>query len=429
MDDLKIAIAGVGTVGNGVLILLKKNRKKIEKKIGRKIKITAIASRKSRDFKGLKKTKIFSDANSFLNFSDYDLLLELIGGSDGVAKEIIIDALKKKKHVITANKALLSKHGNYILKLADSQNVLVGYEASVAGGIPIITVINNFLVSNTIKKISGILNGTSNYILSKMLETKKDFKTILNDAKAYGYAEADPSFDINGMDTAHKLSIMSSISFNNKIDFDKVFVSGIENIQYTDLKYADELGFKIKLLGITKIVKSKVMQFVYPALVNKESLLGKVDNVFNGIMIETDSSKKFFFQGEGAGALPTATSVLSDLERISLTNYSKKNYKNTEILAIKDYFKIDERYGSYYFRIKTFDVAGVIADISKILKKYNISIKSLYQKENAEKNYNEVDIVITTHNCEEKNVCKATNQINKLNSTKERVVIYRVEIT
>ena len=263
------------------------------------------------------------------------MLLELIGGSDGVAKEIIIDALKKKKHVITANKALLSKHGNYILKLADSQNVLVGYEASVAGGIPIITVINNFLVSNTIKKISGILNGTSNYILSKMLETKKDFKTILNDAKAYGYAEADPSFDINGMDTAHKLSIMSSISFNNKIDFDKVFVSGIENIQYTDLKYADELGFKIKLLGITKIVKSKVMQFVYPALVNKESLLGKVDNVFNGIMIETDSSKKFFFQGEGAGALPTATSVLSDLERISLTNYSKKIIKIPKFWPLK----------------------------------------------------------------------------------------------
>ena len=276
MDDLKIAIAGVGTVGNGVLVLLKKNRKKIENKIGKKIKITAIASRKSRDFTSFKKTKIFSDANSFLNFSDYDLLIELIGGSDGIAKEIVIDALKKKKNVITANKALISKHGNFILKLAHSQKVFVGYEASVAGGIPIITIINNFLVSNTIKKISGILNGTSNYILSKMLETKKNFKTILNDAKAHGYAESDPSFDINGMDTAHKLSIMSSISFNNKIDLEKVFVSGIEDIQYTDLKYADELGFRIKLLGLTKIVRSKVMQFVYPSLVNKKSLLGNV---------------------------------------------------------------------------------------------------------------------------------------------------------
>ncbi len=427
MDRLKIAIAGVGTVGNGVLTLLKKNKKKIEKKIGKQIIISGIASRKKIEYKRFKNTKIFSDADELRNFKDYDVLFELIGGSDGIAKEIVVDALKKKKHVITANKALISKHGNYIFKIAESKNVTVGYEASVAGGIPIITILDNFLISNSIRKIIGIFNGTSNYILSKMLETKKDFNTILNEAKSYGYAESDPTFDINGMDTAHKLSIISSLAFNNLIDIKKVYVSGIEKIKYEDLKFANELGYKIKLIGITKIIKSKIIQFVYPALLKKNSLLGNVDNVFNGILVETDSSKKLFFQGEGAGALPTATSVLADLERICKPNYNSSNNEKLKKILKNNHYDILERNGSYYLRIKTFDETGVIADISKLLKKYDISIKSLYQKDHETKSNKEVDIIITTHNCAEININKVIQLINDLESTKEKVVTYRIE--
>ena len=427
MDCLKIVIAGIGTVGNGVLMLLSKNKKKIEKKIGKKIIVSGIASRKKIEYKGYNNTKIFSDANELKNFDDYDVLFELIGGSDGVAKEIVVDALKKKKHVVTANKALISQHGNYIFKIAESKNVTVGYEASVAGGIPIITILDNFLISNSIKKIIGIFNGTSNYILSKMLETKKDFNTILNEAKSNGYAESDPTYDINGMDTAHKVSIISSLAFNNLIDIKKVYVSGIENIKYEDLKFANELGYKIKLIGITKIIKSKILQFVYPALLKRNSLLGNVDNVFNGILVETDSTKKLFFQGEGAGALPTATSVLADLEKICTPNFNCANNEKLKKILKNNHYNIQERNGSYYLRIKTFDETGVIADISKLLKKYSISIKSLYQKDHENKKNKEVDIIITTHNCSEININKVVQHINDLESTKEKVVTYRIE--
>ena len=260
-----------------------------------------------------------------------------------------------------------------------------------------------------------------------MLETKKDFNTILNEAKSYGYAESDPTYDINGMDTAHKLSIISSLAFNNLIDIKKVYVSGIEKIKYKDLKFANELGYKIKLIGITKIVKTKIIQFVYPALLKSSSLLGNVDNVFNGILIETDSSKKLFFQGEGAGALPTATSVLADLERICKPNFNCSNNEKLKKIFKNNHYDILERNGSYYLRIKTFDETGVIADISKLLKKYDISIKSLYQKDHENKNNKEVDIIITTHNCAELNINKVVKLINNLESTKEKVVSYRIE--
>ena len=322
---------------------------------------------------------------------------------------------------------MISKHGNELIKISNSNKAYIGFEAAVAGGIPIITILENFLVSNSIKTVVGILNGTSNYILSKMFETKKDFKAILHQAQSLGYAETDPTFDINGTDTAHKLSILASLAFKKKINIKKVYISGIQDIDYIDLRVADELGYKIKLVGITKKLKSKIIQYVYPCLIKKNSLLGKVDNVCNGIIIESDSSKKLFLQGEGAGSLPTATSVLSDLCRISSLSKSSFTNEKLKTLGKENSIMISQRVGSYYLRINTYDKPGVIADISKSLKKYSISIKSLYQKENITEQNNYAHVVITTHNCTEKNLNNAIKVINKLSSTKKKVVVYRIE--
>ena len=263
----KIAIAGVGTVGTGVLELLKK--KSFYK--NSKIVVTAIASRRkiNLDTFGLKKITLFKDAKNLINFNDYDVLVELIGGDEGISKEIVFSALEKGKNVVTANKALVSKHWKKLYKLTTKNNNFIKYEAAVAGGIPIIKILDDFLISNQIKRIYGILNGTSNFILTKMYETNQNFKSILKQAQKLGYAESDPSFDVDGTDSAHKLSILSSLSFNIDCDIKTIHVEGIKDINLTDLLYADELGYKIKLLGISEFLKKKLINFVYPCLVEK----------------------------------------------------------------------------------------------------------------------------------------------------------------
>ncbi len=313
MNTLKIAVAGIGTVGSGLLEILLKNKNFIEKRIEKKIIISAVASRTPK--KILKKlhkgTIVFDDAKSFLDFNDYDLLIELIGGESGIAKDLIIESLKKKKSIITANKALIAHHGIEILKLAEKNNCKIGFEAAVAGGVPVIKVLKEFLLSNKIKKVFGILNGTSNYILSKMEETNKDFSVILKDAQKLGYAESDPTFDIDGTDTAHKLSILSMVAYGKVMNFNSVFVEGIEKIEIEDIKFADTLGYKIKLLGITQKIKNKVSQFVYPCLVEKKTTIASVNNVNNGIFIESDFSESLFLQGQGAGPRPALISNCS----------------------------------------------------------------------------------------------------------------------
>ncbi len=267
MDTLRIAIAGVGTVGSGLLELINKNKKFIQSKIEKNIKVTAIAKRKRQEKRNIDlDTLVFKNAKDFLKFDDYDVLVELLGGDEGVAKEITFDALRKGKNVVTANKALISKHGVKMIQIANANKCRLAFEASVAGGIPIIKIANEFLISNKIKKICGILNGTSNYILSKMYETKSDFHKILKEAQDLGYAESDPSFDINGTDTAHKISILSLIAFGNSLNLKSIYTEGIENIELEDINYAKMLGYKIKLLGITEKIGTKISQFVYPCL-------------------------------------------------------------------------------------------------------------------------------------------------------------------
>ena len=425
MDTLRIAIAGVGTVGSGLLELIDKNKNFIQSKIEKNIKVKAIAKRKRQEKKNIDHdTLVFNNAKDFLNFDDYDVLVELIGGDEGVAKEITFDALRKGKNVVTANKALISKHGVKMIQIANANKCRLAFEASVAGGIPIIKIANEFLISNKIKKIYGILNGTSNYILSKMYETKSDFLQILKEAQNLGYAESDPSFDINGTDTAHKISILSLVAFGNSLNLKSIYTEGIENIEVEDINYAKMLGYKIKLLGITEKIGKRISQFVYPCLLNTQSNLANVDNVYNAICIASDYNDNLFFQGQGAGSHPTASSVMSDIIDLSVV---KKDFFDLKYKHIKkfDDFSINHRIGSYYLRFTTEDKPGVISGISKEFKTNNISMKSMLQRDSKLKNL--ASIVVTTHMCKELSMKKAISNINKINFVKKKTKILRIE--
>lgn len=419
---IKIAIAGVGTVGSGLLDLLKKF-----KKTNYKIKITHIAAR--RNFNKLNKSfpnsKVFKDAKCLLDEYDYDVLVELIGGEGGIAKKIIFDALKKKKHVVTANKALVSKYWQQIVKLTQTNGCTLKYEAAVAGGIPIIKVIGEFLISNKIKKIYGILNGTSNYILSKMLSSNGEFKNILKEAQKLGYAESNPKFDIDGTDTAQKLSILSSIAFNSNNKVQKIQNEGIESINLVDLKIANSLGYKIKLLGLTEQNNKKIKNYVYPCLLSKDSFIANIDGVYNGVVVESNFCNKSCFVGEGAGANPTATSVLSDI--IFLIEMDNQITMPKTLINNYEFVDLKSRYGSYYLRFTTDDKSGVISGIANEFKRFNISMKSMLQKETHQSNSKDATIVITTHNCYEKNMMDALSKINTLGFIREKTVYIRIE--
>ncbi len=420
-SKIKIAIAGVGTVGKGLIDLLLKHKNKQSK-----IEISAIASRKKQEFKGaiFKNTVFFDDAKELLKFNNYDILVELIGGEKGVSKEIVFNALREKKNVVTANKALVSKFWNKLHLLMEKNDCSLKYEAAVAGGIPIIKVIDEFLLSNKITKIYGILNGTSNYILSNMLLYKKEFKNILGDAQKLGYAEADPKFDIDGTDTAHKLSILSSLAFGCYKNVLKIDNEGIENVDLQDLEIADSLGYKIKLLGLTELKNKNIKNFVYPCLLSKDSFIAKIDGVYNGIVVESNFCKKSCFVGEGAGAHPTATSVLSDI--ISLSTRRKAGLKKKYKFHYEE-TSLQSRFGSYYLRFTTYDKPGVISGIANQFKKFKISMKSMLQKEMELGNSKDATIVITTHNCLEKNMMKALKQINRLNFIRKKTIYFRIE--
>ncbi len=419
----KIAIAGVGTVGQGLIDLIFKDNGRNKKKFN--IEISAIASRRKLKLskKNLSNTKIFKDASSLLSFDDYDILVELIGGEDGVSKNIIFDAIKKKKNVVTANKALVSKHWKKIKTLCNQYDSSLKFEAAVAGGIPIIKILNEFLKSNNIKRIYGILNGTSNYILTNMLSTKKNFSEILQKAQKLGYAESDPTFDINGIDAAHKLSILSAIAFDIDANLSDIFVEGISEMELIDLMYAETLGYKIKLLGMSQIKNNNIFNFVYPCLIDFRESIANVDGVYNGIVVESDFCNKSFFQGEGAGSNPTATSVFSDIINIS-NNHSNKLRNPKEKKKNQD---ISERFGSYYLRFTTIDKPGVISGISQEFKKNKISMKSMLQKDNKPEKSKNATIVVTTHNCLERNMKKALKKINKLNFVLKNTVVIRIE--
>ena len=412
---LNIAVIGLGNVGGYLLNELNKKKKEIEIKTSRKINVVAISARninKKRKFK-INKKIFYTNPFKILKEKKIDILFELIGLSDGVSKKIVEQSIKKKIHVITANKALIAKHGEFLSSLAEKNKVNLEFEASVAGGIPILRTIKEGLATNKINKVVGILNGTSNYILSEMEETNNSFKDVLKKAQKLGFAETNPKFDLNGQDVLSKIKILSSLSFNKKISKNKSLMKGIEDIELKDIKMANSLGMRIKLLGITEIIDNKLFERVHPCLVNKESYIANINGVMNAVILNGSPVGESILQGEGAGPGPTSSALMSDLLSILRGNIKYPfgvSYNKRKI--IKNY-DLNKYSNSLYLRFEVRDKPGVLSQITKVLAKFNISIDRLIQIPDHKNK--RASIVIITHKANELNSSKCLSllKINK----------------
>ena len=412
---LNIAVIGLGNVGGYLLNELNKKKKEIEIKTSKKINVVAISARninKKRKFK-INKKIFYKNPFKILKEKKIDILFELIGLSDGVSKKIVEQSIKKKIHVITANKALIAKHGEFLSSLAEKNKVNLEFEASVAGGIPILRTIKEGLVTNKINKVVGILNGTSNYILSEMQETNNSFKDVLKKAQKLGFAETNPKFDLNGQDVLSKIKILSSLSFNKKISKNMSLMKGIEDIELKDIKMANSLGMRIKLLGITEIIDNKLFERVHPCLVNKESYIANINGVMNAVILNGSPVGESVLQGEGAGPGPTSSALMSDLLSILRGNIKYPfgvSYNKRKI--IKNY-DLNKYSNSLYLRFEVRDKPGVLSQITKVLARFNISIDRLIQIPDHKNK--RASIVIITHKANELNSSKCLNllKINK----------------
>ena len=412
---LNIAVIGLGNIGSYLLNELNKKKKEIEIKTSKKINVVAISARninKKRKFK-INKKIFYKNPLKILKEKKIDILFELIGLSDGVSKKIVEQSLKKKIHVITANKALIAKHGEFLSSLAEKNKVNLEFEASVAGGIPILRTIKEGLVTNKINKVVGILNGTSNYILSEMQETNNSFKDVLKKAQKLGFAETNPKFDLNGQDVLSKIKILSSLSFNKKISKNKSLMKGIEDIELKDIKMANSLGMRIKLLGITEIIDNKLFERVHPCLVSKESYIANINGVMNAVILNGTPVGESVLQGEGAGPGPTSSALMSDLLSILRGNIKYPfgvSYNKRKI--IKNY-DLNKYSNSLYLRFEVRDKPGVLSQITKVLARFKISIDRLIQIPDHKNK--RASIVIITHKANELNSSKCLNllKINK----------------
>ena len=432
-NKIKIGIAGLGTVGSGVINLLEKNKNEILKRSGFEIIIQCISA-KNKDKQrpcNIEKINFYDNPVKMIQSENIDILVELIGG-ESVAKELVNKAIEKKIHIVTANKALIALHGNELSKISKKNKCDIAYEAAVAGAVPIIKVIRESLNSNQIHWIAGIINGTTNYILTEMLKSKKDFEKVLMEAKDLGYAESDPTFDIGGIDAAHKLTILSSICFGIPLNFKSIYIEGIDNIDLDDLNYAKELGYVIKHLAIGRKNNTGIELRVHPCLVPNSRLLANVDGVRNAVVVSSDAAGPTLYYGAGAGSYATASSVVSDIIDISRKILSSSNtsipflsYQNEE-LKNKNILNIDEIESRYYLRIKVANKPGVLAGITKIFGSKSISIESILQKEGMV-NDKYVPIVLVTHKVIEKNIIEALQNIEKLDVVKDKIIKIRIE--
>jgi homoserine dehydrogenase len=404
---INIAVVGLGQVGIYLLNELNTKKKDIELKTGKKIKIVAISARninKKRQFK-LDKKIFFKNPLDIFNTTKVDVLFEAIGLSDGISKKIVETALKKKIHVITPNKALISKHGNDLAKLAEANNVNLEFEASVAGGIPILRSIKEGLATNRISKVYGILNGTSNYILSEMENSNMNFSDALKKAQNLGYAElGNPKLDLNGFDAFAKVRILSALAFNSKISKHKCLMEGIEKIDLKDIKIASQLDLRIKLLGISELKNNQLFETVHPCLVSKNSYIGNVSGVMNAVILQGKPVGESILQGEGAGPGPTSSSLLSDLLSILRGNIKKPFGVSVSKLKILKDYNVNNYVNSLYLRFEVKDKSGVLSQITNRLAKYKISVKRLIQT--PDKKNNKATIVIITHKTSELNCRK-----------------------
>ena len=433
MKPVKVGILGLGTVGSGTFNVLKRNQKEIRGRAGRGIEVVMVADR---DVERARKIvdgdcEVVSDGNLVVNNPDVDIVVELIGGYD-VAKDFVLKAIANGKHVVTANKALLALHGNEIFQAAQDKKVIVAFEAAVAGGIPIIKALREGLTANRIEWIAGIINGTTNFILSEMREKGLNFDTALKEAQELGYAEADPTFDIEGYDAAHKVTIMSALAFGIPVQFNKAHVEGINKLNSIDIKYAEQLGYRIKLLGITKRMPNGIELRVHPTLIPAKKLIANVEGAMNAVLVNSDAVGATLYYGKGAGSEPTASAVIADLvdiarlesvnpeHRVPPLAFQPDAMKNTPVLPMSEVTT------SYYLRMQVKDQPGVLADITRILADLQISIDAFLQKEPME-GETLVDIIILTHLTQEKNMNAAIEKVENLSTVMGKVTKIRLE--
>jgi homoserine dehydrogenase len=433
MKPIQVGLLGIGTVGGGVFTVLDRNQEEITRRAGRGIQIRTVADLDTKRAEELVKgrAKVVNDAKLVVNDPEIDVVVELIGGY-GIAKELVLAAINNGKHVVTANKALLAVHGNEIFAAAQAKGVTVNFEAAVAGGIPIIKALREGLTANRIEWIAGIINGTTNFILSEMRDKGLDFDVVLKEAQRLGYAEADPTFDIEGVDAAHKATIMSAIAFGIPMQFDKAHVEGITKLSAVDIKYAEQLGYRIKLLGITKKTKDGIELRVHPTLIPAKRLIANVEGAMNAVQVMGDAVGTTLYYGKGAGSEPTASAVIADLvdvarlqtadpeHRVPHLAFQPGSMVNTSIMPM------GEVTTSYYLRLRVADVAGVLADITRILADNGISIDAMLQRE-AGDGEKQTDLIMLTHEAKEKNVLAAIAKVESLKTVEGSVTKIRLE--
>ena len=433
MKPINVGLLGIGTVGSGTWDVLQRNAGEIERRAGRGIRISRVADKdlaRVRKIVGTK-AKIHSDAYEVVRAKDIDIIVELIGGYT-IARDLVMEAIRRGKHVVTANKALLATHGNEIFKAAQKKGVMVAFEASVAGGIPIIKSLREGLAANRIEWIAGIINGTSNFLLSEMRARGLPFAAMLKEAQKKGYAEADPTFDIEGVDAAHKLTILSALAFGIPMQFPKAYTEGISKLTQEDIRYAEELGYRIKLLGITKRTPKGIELRVHATLIPTRRLIANVEGVMNAVLVKGDAVGTTMYYGAGAGSQPTASAVVADLVDVTRLITADPEHRVPHLafqpdrLAKDPILPIGDVETSYYLRMRVKDRPGVLADVTRILADSKISIDAMVQKE-PEEGQSRVDIVMLTHRAIEKNVNAAMAKIEKLPTVVGKVTRIRLE--
>ncbi len=433
MKPINVGLLGVGTVGGGTFSVLKRNEEEITRRAGRPIRITAVADKdldRARAVAG-EGVRLTDDAFELVGDPTIDIVVELIGGY-GVARELVLKAIEHGKHVVTANKALLALHGNEIFAAAQRKGVMVAFEAAVAGGIPIIKALREGLSANRIQWAAGIINGTTNFILSEMRDRGLPFAEVLQEAQALGYAEADPTFDIEGIDAAHKATLISAIAFGIPMQFDKAYVEGITQLEATDIRYAEQLGYRIKLLGITRRREEGVELRVHPTLIPAKLLLANVEGAMNAVVVEGDAVGTTLYYGKGAGAEPTASAVIADLVDVTRLHTADPENRVPHLAFQPDSVRdvpvlpIEEIQTAYYLRIQVDDKPGVLSEITRILADGHLSIDAMLQKE-PEAGAGQTDIVILTHRTLEKHADAALAKIESLPSVLGKVVRIRME--
>jgi homoserine dehydrogenase len=433
VKPVNVGLLGLGTVGGGTFNVLNRNAQEITRRAGRGIRITQAAAREydASRLPGIEAIEVGDDAFAVVNNPDIQIVVELIGGFEP-ARELVLQAIANGKHVVTANKALIAKHGNEIFAAAQEKGVMVAFEAAVAGGIPIIKAIREGLAANQIQWLSGIINGTGNFILTEMRDKGRDFADVLQEAQALGYAEADPTFDVEGIDAAHKLTILASIAFGIPLQFDKVYTEGISRITREDVGYAEEFGYRIKHLGFTRRTARGIEMRVHPTLIPERRLIANVDGVMNAVLVNADAVGPTLYYGAGAGAEPTASAVVADI--IDVTRVLTADPKNRVphlafqpgSIADMPILAMDEVETAYYLRMQVSDRPGVMADVASVLGKAGISIEAILQKE-PDPEADRASIILLTHVVQEKNMNEAIAKIEALDSIHGQVTRIRLE--